>query len=101
MEEFLLHMGVNPADVFAAFAGGVCAAFVSTGEKPTVIGILSSVIVGTGVGAFGGPVLPPYVGFKPSAFATFMCGAAGLPIITGFRAAATRIRWSTPDAKTN
>jgi hypothetical protein len=97
MEAFLIHIGINPADVFAAFTGGVCAAFATQGSKPTVLGVVSSIIVGTGVGSYGGPVLPSYLGFKPSGFATFAVGAAGLPIITGIRAAASRLRWSPAD----
>jgi hypothetical protein len=94
MEAFLLHIGVNPSDVFAAFTGGVCAAFATQGSRPTVLGVVSSIVVGTGVGSYGGPVLPPLLGFKPSGFATFAVGAAGLPIITGIRVAASRLKWS-------
>lgn len=100
MEAFLIHIGVDPASVFAAFTGGVCAAFATQGSRPTLIGLLSSVIVGTGVGSYGGPVIPAYLGLKPSGFATFAVGAAGLPIITGIRAAATRIKWSPTDRLT-
>ena len=71
MEAFLIHIGVDPASVFAAFTGGVCAAFATQGSRPTLIGLLSSVIVGTGVGSYGGPVIPAYLGLKPSGFATF------------------------------
>lgn len=93
MEAFLIHIGVNPADVFAAFTGGVCAAFATQGSRPTLLGVLSSVIVGTGVGSYGGPVIPAYLGLKPSGFASFAVGAAGLPIITGILAAAARMKW--------
>lgn len=99
MEAFLLHIGINPADVFAAFTGGVCAAFATQGSRPTVLGVVSSIIVGTGVGSYGGPVIPAYLGLKPSGFATFAVGAAGLPIIATIRAAASRIKWSPVDKK--
>ena len=94
MEAFLLHIGINPADVFAAFTGGVCAAFATQGSKPTLIGVLSSIIVGTGVGSYGGPVLPAYIGAKPSGFSTFIIGGCGLPILLMFRAGIARVRWS-------
>lgn len=94
MEAFLLHIGVNPADAFAAFTGGVCAAFATQGSKPTMIGVISAIIVGTGVGSYGGPVLPVYFGLKPGGFASFCCGAAGLPIIAAIRAGAGRIRFA-------
>lgn len=99
MEAFLLHIGINPADVFAAFTGGVCAAFATQGSRPTVLGVVSSIIVGTGVGSYGGPVIPAYFGLKPSGFATFAVGAAGLPIIAAIRAAAARIKWSPIENK--
>jgi len=95
MEAFLLHIGINPSDVFAAFAGGLCAALAGSGSKPTTVGIITAIVVGTGVGSYGGPVLPPYIGLKPSGFATFAIGAAGLPIINGIRAAASRIKWQS------
>lgn len=98
MEAFLIHIGINPTDAFAAFAGGVCAALATSGSKPTLLGVISAIVVGTGVGSYGGPVLPPYLGLKPNGFATFAIGAAGLPIINGIRAAAARVRWS-PDAR--
>lgn len=81
MEAFLIHIGINPADVFAAFTGGVCAAFATQGSRPTLIGILSSIIIGTGVGSYGGPVLPTYVDLKPGGFWTFVIGFSGLPIL--------------------
>lgn len=93
MEAFLVHIGIMPSDAFAAFAGGLCAAFASAGSRPTFAGIVSAIVVGTGVGSYGGPVLPTYLGFKPSGFATFAVGAAGLPIISGLQAAAARFRW--------
>lgn len=96
IEAFLLHMNINPADVFAAFTGGICAALATQGSKPTLIGVFSSIIVGTGVGSYGGPVLPPYFGMKPSGFATFAIGAAGMPIIAGIRAAAAKINFGSP-----
>jgi hypothetical protein len=101
METFLLHIGINPTDAFAAFFGGVCASFATQGSKPTLIGLLSSIIVGTGVGSYGGPVLPSYVGVKPSGFATFIIGAAGLPILLMFRTGITRVRWSPQKRNSN
>jgi len=85
MEAFLLHIGINPADVFAAFTGGVCASFATQGSRPTLIGVISSIIVGTGVGAYGGPVLPTYIGLKPSGFWSFIIGASGLPVLVACR----------------
>ena len=85
MEAFLIHIGINPSDVFAAFTGGMCAAFATQGSRPTLIGVLSSIIVGTGVGSYGGPVLPTYIGIKPSGFWTLVIGFSGLPILIACR----------------
>jgi hypothetical protein len=86
MEAFLIYVGVSPTDLFAAFTGGLCAAFATQGSKPTLIGVMSSIIVGTGVGAYGGPILPGYVGIKPSGFWTLVIGFSGLPILIACRA---------------
>ena len=91
MEAFLLHIGINPADVFAAFTGGVCAAFATQGSRPTLLGVVSSVIVGTGVGSYGGPVLPTYVWLKPSGFWTMVIGFSGLPILLACRSGFTKL----------
>ena len=102
MEAFLLHIGVNPSDVFAAFTGGVCAAFATQGAKPTLVGVVSSIIVGTGVGSYGGPVLPTYIGAKPGGFWTLIIGFSGLPILllcrTGFTKA-LKLRLSIAEKK--
>lgn len=102
MEAFLLYIGINPADVFAAFTGGVCAAFATQGARPTLIGVVSSIVVGTGVGSYGGPVLPTYVNMKPSGFWTMVIGFSGLPILlvcrTGFTKA-LKLRLSMVERK--
>ena len=102
MEAFLLHIGVNPSDMFAAFTGGVCAAFATQGSKPTLIGVISSILVGTGVGTYGAPVLPPYVNMKPSGFLTMVIGFSGLPILVLCRTGLTkalRLRLSMAERK--
>ena len=102
MEAFLIHIGINPADVFAAFTGGVCASFATQGSRPTLIGVISSIIVGTGVGAYGGPVLPTYIGLKPSGFMSFIIGASGLPVLIACRGAvikAMKLRFSLSERK--
>ena len=102
MEAFLLHIGINPADVFAAFTGGVCAAFATQGSRPTLLGVVSSIIVGTGVGSYGGPVLPTYIGIKPSGFWTLVIGFSGLPILGLCRSGVTKalkIRFSMAERK--
>lgn len=102
MEAFLLHIGINPADVFAAFTGGVCAAFATQGSRPTLLGVVSSIIVGTGVGSYGGPVLPTYIGIKPSGFWTLVIGFSGLPILVLCRSGVTKalkIRFSMAEHK--
>ena len=102
MEAFLVHIGINPSDAFAAFTGGVCAALATQGSKPTLLGVISSIVVGTGVGSYGGQVLPSYVGAKPSGFATMVIGFSGLPILLLFRAGFTKalkIRLSIAERK--
>jgi hypothetical protein len=102
MEAFLLYMHIDPSDCFAAFAGSVCAAFATQGSKPTVYGVISSIIVGTPVGAYGGPVLPTWVDLKPNGFWTLIVGASGLPILLVCRALfmkALRIRLSIAERK--
>lgn len=94
MDTFLAYIGVNPVDLFAGFTGGICAALVTTGSRPSAWNMLVAIIVGTGVGSYGGPVLPPLLGVKPSGFATFAVGAGGLPITKGLIWAAGRIRFS-------
>jgi hypothetical protein len=81
MESFLLMIHVDPADAFAAFTGGVCAALATQGARPTLLGVISSIAVGTGVGSYGGPVLPLYVHMKPNGFMTMLIGFSGLPIL--------------------
>jgi hypothetical protein len=98
MEAFLQHMGINPQDALAAFVGSVCGSLATTGSKPTVLSVVTGMLVGTGVGAYGGPVLPTYLGYKPNGFATFLIGACGLPIIRAAQAAASRFKW-TPAAE--
>ena len=103
MEAFLIHIGINPADVFAAFTGGVCASFATQGSRPTLIGVISSIIVGTGVGAYGGPVLPTYIGLKPSGFMSFLIGASGLPVLITCRSGIVKLlkmRFSFAERKT-
>src|ERR1700675_845015 len=102
MEAFLIHIGINPSDVFAAFTGGLCAAFATQGSKPTLVGVVSSIIVGTGVGSYGGPVLPTYIGIKPSGFWTLVIRFSGLPILTSCRAGVTKlmkVRFSIAERK--
>ena len=99
MDTFLLQMGISPSDLFAAFTGGVVAALVTSGPRPNAWGIFVAVIVGTGTGAYFGPIAPPYVGIKPSPGATFGVGVLATPIIKGLIAAYSRLRWSPLDKK--
>jgi hypothetical protein len=102
MEAFLIHLGLDPANCFAAFAGSVCTAFAPQGSRPTFLGVMGSIVVGTGVGSYGGPVLPTYIDLKPNGFMTFIVGAAGLPILIMSRALLTktlRLRLSMAEKK--
>lgn len=94
MGAFLVLIGSNPADLFWAFAGGICGGLVTMGPKPQFLPIFVAVIVGTAVGTAGAPVIPPLFGYKPSALATLFIGASGLPIIKMVVAVAKRIKWS-------
>lgn len=101
METFLFHIGVNPPDLFAGFSGGLVAALVVAGPRPNLWGLFSSVLVGAFTAAYLGPIVPTWVGMKPSAGASFGVGLAGMPICKGIIAAAARIRWSPPNAGGN
>ena len=84
MEEFLIHIGVNPTDLFAGFAGGLIAALVVSGPRPSIWSIFSSVVVGAGCGAYLGPLvpgwLPAWMGIKAGPGASFGTGISGMPL---------------------
>lgn len=101
MEAFLIHIGIAPADVFAGFTGGVLAGLVTSGARPNVWGIFCSVVIGVGAASYGGPVLPLYVGMKPTGFTSFVIGLAGTPIVKAIIAVVTRFRWSPLEKKTD
>ena len=94
MDALFTYVHVTPVDFFAAFTGGVCAALATSGSRPSLWNIFVAVVVGTGVGSYGGPVLPPMIGYKPSGFASLLIGASGLPIIRGAIFASKRLRWA-------
>lgn len=96
MEAFLIHIGVNPADVVAGFSGGMCAALVTTGSRPTLWGVATSILIGACAGGYAGPVAPAYVGLKPSPFASFVIGLCGMPLCRMFIKGAERLRWVPP-----
>lgn len=99
MDALFAYLHVNPVDFFAAFTGGVCAALVSSGTRPNAWNIFVAVVVGTGVGSYGGPVLPPILGYKPSGFASLLIGASGLPIIRGAIYSAKLIKFGPLERK--
>lgn len=99
MEAFLLHIGINPADVFAGFTGGMIAGLVTTGGRPTIWNVFVSVVVGAGLAGYGGPVLPAYIGAKPSGFASLVIGIGGMPISRLIIAGISRVRWSPFERK--
>lgn len=99
METFLVYMGINPQDLFAGFVGGLIAALVTSGPRPTVWAIFSAITVGAGAGAYVGPMAPLYLGMKPSAFASFVVGLGGMPICRMLIKGVSAIRWSPGDAK--
>lgn len=82
MEAFLLGVGLNPADLFAAFCGAVAASVTITDPQP--FKILSAIIAGTLVGAYLGPIAPSYFplyfGDKTGKSVTFIVGLLGIPI---------------------
>lgn len=94
MEAFLIHMGVSPVDVFAGGAGGMLAGLVTTGAKPTVWNVLVSIVAGLIVAGYGGPVLPTYVGVRPSPFSSFVIGVGGVPICRILFAGISKVKWS-------
>ena len=96
MEAFLIHIGINPTDIFAGFTGGLLAALALSGPRPNLWTIFCSVMVGTGTAAYLGPIIPFWIGLKPSPGASFGVAVAGMPICKGIIAAAQRIRWSPP-----
>lgn len=99
MEAFLLHIGVDPRDLFAGFTGGVLAGLVTSGSRPNVWALFCSVIIGTGAASYGGPALPLYIGMKPTGFTSFVIGLSGTPIIKTIIAGVSRIRWSPLEKK--
>jgi hypothetical protein len=94
VEALLIHFGINLTDVFAAFAGGTVAALVIAGPRPDPWGIFCLIAVGTLTGAYLGPVLPLYIGAKPSTGATFVVGLGGMPICKVVLAGLRRVKWS-------
>lgn len=100
MDAFLAYIGINPADLFAAFTGGICAALLTTGPKPSLWNMVVAIIVGTGVGSYGGPVIPGMFGAKPSGFWTMGIGASGVPIIKGLILGFSRVRFLPSPGRT-
>lgn len=94
MQTFLSQIGVQMNDVFAGFAGGVVAALVTSGSRPSTWDVFSAIVVGAITGAYLGPVAPTYVGAKPSAAASFVVGLGGMPICRAVIAGLKRLRWS-------
>jgi hypothetical protein len=96
MEAFLLYIGISPANLFAGFTGGLLAALVLSGPRPNLWAIFCSVVIGAGTAAYLGPIIPTWIGIKPSAGASFGVGLAGMPICKGIIAGAQRVRWVPP-----
>ena len=84
MEAFLTHIGVNPTDLFAGFAGGLVAALAVAGRRPNVWGIFSSIVIGAGCGGYLGPLvpgwMPGWLGLKAGPGVSFGTGIAGTPL---------------------
>jgi peptidoglycan/LPS O-acetylase OafA/YrhL len=99
METFLLHIGVNPTDIFAGFTGGMLAGLVSSGSRPNVWSLFCTIVVGTGAAAYLGPFAPLYVGAKPSAGTSFIIGLGGMPICQAIIKGAARFKWSPMERK--
>ena len=101
MEAFLSQIGLSMSDLFAGFAGGVVAALVVSGPRPSIWAIISSVVVGALAGGYLGPIaplwFPHWMGTKPSPAVSFGVGVAGLPICKGLMVMAQRLRWSGHD----
>lgn len=93
MEALLAYAQITPGDFCAAFVGGVCAALVTSGPKPNAWSMFCSIVVGTGIGSYGGPVLPPIAKLQPNGFWTLAIGAGGVPITKGLILAAGKIKW--------
>lgn len=100
MEAFLTQVGVHVPDLFAGFAGGLVAALVTSGSRPSVWSIFSSIVVGMFAGGYFGPLvpgwLPKWMGLAPSPGVSFGTGLAGMPICRGIIAAARRFKWTDP-----
>jgi hypothetical protein len=84
MEAFLIHIGVNPVDLFAGFAGGLIAALAVAGPRPNLWSIFSSIVIGAFSAAYLGPLvpgwLPVWMGVKAGPGASFGTGVAGTPL---------------------
>lgn len=99
MEVFLIHIGVNPTDLFAGFTGGMLAGLITSGSRPNAWSILCAIVIGAGAASYLGPVAPPYVGIKPSGSASFVIGLAGTPICKRVILAIGRLKWSPVSQK--
>lgn len=98
MEAFLSHIGIYPPDLFAGFGGGLVAALVVAGPRPSVWGIFSSIIVGAFTAAYLGPIIPSWINMKPTTGTSFGVGLGAVPICRGIIIAATKIRFGDKNA---
>jgi hypothetical protein len=97
MEALLAHFGISITDLFAGFSGGMVAALVGTGSKPTAGGVFTSVVIGALTANYLGPVAPAYIGLKPSTGSSFVIGLGGMPICKAVIAGLRRIRWESSE----
>ena len=101
MEAFIISLGLTPSNLFAGFAGGLVAALVTSGSRPSLWSIFSSVIVGGGCGGYLGPLVPGWMplwmGVKVGPGTSFGVGVASTPLCRGIILAAQRIKWDRKD----
>ena len=103
MEAFLTQIGIHMPDLFAGFAGGLVAALVVSGSRPSVWSIFSSIVVGMFAGGYFGPLvpgwLPNWLALKASPGVSFGTGLAGMPLCRGIIAATRRVKWTSTGDK--
>lgn len=97
MDALFTWLQIEPQHLVAGFAGGLVAALVTAGSKPSTAGVASSVVIGGCCGAYLGPLapgwLPVWMGLRVGPGTSFGVGLASTPICRGIILVAQRVKW--------